>query len=307
MASRSAKVASSIAAGLLAGAFLCAPCDAANAAECLTSPGQDASQGQHWYYRIDHTNNNRHCWYLRGEGGKAAQATSPDDSSETSKTAVQTGESAPHALEDAHAEFPAPRPRADTGATAAQPTPAAAPSPAPLASNPAPNPAQGGVQGDAQGSAIATRWPSDVAAASPNAPAPAAAASDSAEPDADIAAPPPAATPAPAPVAAEKPSASLQMLFAVIIGALALAGLTASIVYRLGRRRRLDARQRRAAIWEGVESAPRPPWVDPAIEQTTPRPSPARNIAPKPVAPERYEKIEEILAQLVRQAQQSDA
>jgi hypothetical protein len=306
MASRTAKVASSIVAGFLAGIPLSAPYDAANAAECLTSPRQDSPQGQHWYYRIDHANNNRHCWYLRDEGGNASEAAPSDDSSQAPKPVMRTGEVPPHSLEDAHAEFPAPQPRVDAGATTGQ-TPAVAPSPLPLASNPPPAPPQGSVQDDTQGSAIATRWPSQLAAAASTTPAP--VASESAESDADAAAPPPAATPVPAPPppALEKPSASLQMLFAVIIGALALAGLTASIIYRLGRGRRLNVRQRRAAIWEGVDSGPRPPWVEPAIEQTAPRPSVARNSSPSVVAPERYEKIEEILAQLVKQAQQSDA
>lgn len=99
------------------------------------------------------------------------------------------------------------------------------------------------------------------------------------------------------------------MLFMVILGALALAGLTASVVYRFGRARhiRIDAHQRRAAIWEGVEDAPQPPWVEPAPEMAAPRSTTARSAAPTATPQERYHKIEEILAQLVKQAQQSDA
>jgi hypothetical protein len=103
------------------------------------------------------------------------------------------------------------------------------------------------------------------------------------------------------------------MLFAVIGGALALAGLTASIVYRLGRRkeRRLATAERRAVLWESVESGPRAPWVPPEFEveeEPAPRPIPARRAAPSsPVQQQRHQKIEELLEQLVRQGQQSGA
>jgi hypothetical protein len=33
-------------------------------AECRTSPGPPAPQGQHWYYRVDRANN-RYCWFLQ--------------------------------------------------------------------------------------------------------------------------------------------------------------------------------------------------------------------------------------------------
>ena len=115
------------------------------------------------------------------------------------------------------------------------------------------------------------------------------------------------------------------MLFLVILGALALAGLTASIIYRFGHRRRtvrMDARERRAAIRESFDNAPRPPGAESAIEKTAPRVEKrtashiektakqsyaARSAAQTGMAPERYEKIEEILAQLVKHTQQNDA
>jgi hypothetical protein len=312
MARTATKIASGIIVGLLAGVPLTVPRQAANAAECLTSPGQDATQGQHWYYRIDHANNKRHCWYLRDEGGKAARTTPSDDESSPAATpAMSSAGAAPRSLEDAHAEFTTSQPRENTVAMAA---PAVAPSPASPAGNPVPNPVQnsarrgagqqGNGQADMQGAAVATRWPSAVAAAAPT---PQTADSDESDSVAAVPAPPLAAAPAPPPATLEKHSASLQMLFAVIAGALALAGLTASIVYRVGRGPRLDTRQRREALWEGVDTGPRPPWVDPAIEQTAPRPSPVRDRAPSPVTRQRYEKIEEILAQLVQHGEQSDA
>jgi hypothetical protein len=36
--------------------------------ECLAKPNAPAPRGQHWYYRVDHQNNNRQCWRLGPEG-----------------------------------------------------------------------------------------------------------------------------------------------------------------------------------------------------------------------------------------------
>ena len=35
--------------------------------DCLEKPNGPTPQGQRWYYRIDHANNGRQCWYLRAE------------------------------------------------------------------------------------------------------------------------------------------------------------------------------------------------------------------------------------------------
>ncbi len=344
MANRTAMIASSIVAGVLAGAPLVMPRDVAYAAECRTEPGKDGTRSQHWYYRLEH-GTSRHCWYLRGDDGKAVQ-TAPSDESQTSNAATATDENPPRSsVQDAHAEYPMPQLGTNTLAA-----------PAPLATGPLP--AQ--PQGDAQNSAIAARWPSPqsviapaaaapavsaapvmavpaapaMAAAAPTPTAPltsstAADATDSSstadaptDAPSDTSAPAETSVPAPLPAVASavpaKPSVSLQMLFAVIGGALALAGLTASVVYRLGRRkeRRLATSERRAVLWEGVEPGPRSPWVPPQIEdEPAPAPIPSRkSAAPNPpvqqqgpVQQQRYEKIEEILAQLVRHGQQSDA
>ena len=337
MANRTAKIASSIVAGVLAGAPLFMPRDIANAAECLTEPGKDGTRGQHWYYRIEH-GTKRHCWYLRGDDGKAVQ-TEPADESQAASAATKMNEEPPHSVQDARAEYPMPQVGANMQAAPVLGT-------APLAGSPVP--AQ--PQADAQDSAVAARWPSAESAIAPAAPAvtapaavvPAAPAIAAVAPsvpaapssstvaavtastssadtatDAPADASVPADTQVPAPAAAPavpaKPSVSLQMLFAVIGGALALAGLTASVVYRLGRRkeRRLATSERRAVLWDGVEAGPRPPWVPPQIEDEpvpAPIPIPIRKAAPNPPAQQqRYEKIEEILAQLVRHGQQSDA
>src|SRR5215813_4134753 len=104
MASRTAKIASSIVAGILAGAPLIMPRDSAKAAECLTEPGKDGTRGQHWYYHIE-PGSKRHCWYLRGQNGTASQSEPSDDSAEAPKAAAQNSDSPPRSIEDARAEY----------------------------------------------------------------------------------------------------------------------------------------------------------------------------------------------------------
>ncbi len=50
--------------------------------ECLAKPTGPTPQGQHWYYRIDHANNNRQCWRLAPEG-LPVQKTTPQAEDET--------------------------------------------------------------------------------------------------------------------------------------------------------------------------------------------------------------------------------
>ena len=56
--------------------------------ECLAKPSGPTAQGQHWYYRIDHANNGRQCWYLRAESGRA-QKTSPQTEPDSSDAMAQ--------------------------------------------------------------------------------------------------------------------------------------------------------------------------------------------------------------------------
>ena len=51
--------------------------------DCFAEPNGPTPQGQHWYYRIDHANNGRQCWYLRAETGpvqKKSRQTEPNSS-----------------------------------------------------------------------------------------------------------------------------------------------------------------------------------------------------------------------------------
>jgi hypothetical protein len=85
--------------------------------ECLAKPTGPTPQGQHWYYRIDHANNNRQCWRLAPEG-LPVQKMAPQAAGETaSEPDVQQQPRAPQAVS-------APPSRAASVAAAA-PAPAA--------------------------------------------------------------------------------------------------------------------------------------------------------------------------------------
>lgn len=271
MPDRAAKFVSAIFASALAGASLAAAShDVARAADdCLAAPKGETPEGSHWYYRIDRVSK-RHCWYLRGEGEKLSQTAEPNPSA-AAKPAASTAPSAmQRSVAEAHAELPA--------LTAIEP-PRRKDGPAPAApANPAPN--QDSAAGaDDQRSVVASRWLDPSALSSAASPQPAAEQlaanmqstpqADSPQPDSSpsaspqpdsprsgSAAPPP--RPAAVPFAAADSSqglpASLPVLLGVMTGALALAGITASLVLKFGgARRTAGSRVRRDRIWEAVD------------------------------------------------------
>jgi hypothetical protein len=83
------------------------------------------------------------------------------------------------------------------------------------------------------------------------------AADAQADTTADSSVPPP-------PVAAppERQTGSIQKLALVVVGALTLAGLTGSAVFRLGRRRRRNDWLRERSAWQTEQNPHLPPWVD---------------------------------------------
>lgn len=261
MGNRTAKFLSALVGSIIAGAPLAAvsqnastPPSTANAAsDCLGSPKGAAPQGQHWHYRLERATK-RQCWYLRAEGGKATQTaqTAPDTPAADSAVPQQ------HSVEDARAEYLTPQ------SIAAVKTPAqAGPAPTPQAANPS-------ADANAQQPAVVGRWPdASTASAAPTeqpSPAPVAAA---AQPTAK-----PAKSPAPIALAAadstaDKQTGSLQMLLLVIGGALALAGILASVIYRFaGGRMRVQAADQRRVNWDNFEPHDhddgRAPWLNAA-------------------------------------------
>jgi hypothetical protein len=251
MSDRTAKFVSALVAGVLAGACLgtVSPGAARAAEECLAGPKGASPEGSHWFYRIDHATK-RHCWYL-GPRDKHAQTAARSTRSEKSPAAKTTESSTSRSIANARAELPAStsleqRNQGDAPTlAAAQPTTVSE------------NTRTAAAGTETQGSVVASRWPEFLPASVPSSPPPAMArlaanlASDAAV----------ASTPAVAAVplaAADTPreAGSVVMLLAVITGALALAGVIASVVFKFGGVRRLlepKARPQRGSIWDRTD------------------------------------------------------
>lgn len=290
MGNRTAKFISALVGSIIAGAPLAAvsqnaptatsPANAAS--DCVASPKGTAPQGQHWYYRLERATK-RQCWYLRAEGGKVTQ-TAQAEAPATEPAAPQ-----PHSVQDARAEYLTPQ-----GAAAPNATAPAAPTPTQQAASPT-------ADSSAQQPAVATRW-ADASTTTTASPAPQAA------PAPVAAATQPSAKPSKSPVAlaaadssTDKPTGSLQTLLLVVGGALALAGILASIIYRFaGGRVRVQADHRRVN-WDNFEPYDhddgRAPWLNataaeaPRAQQPRPvdfdaaRPQPPQPQAAQPQAP----------------------
>lgn len=300
MGNRTAKFISALVGSIIAGAPLAAvsqnapeATSSANAAsDCLASPKGVAPQGQHWYYRLER-GSKRQCWYLRAEGGKdSAKAVQTAQAAADAPTADSAAPQQ-HPVQDARAEYLTPQ-----GNTA--PTTPNAPAPA----KPAPmqQAATPSADSNAQQPPVATRWP-DASAAAPS-PAPQAAPAPVASP-----APPsakPSKSPAPVALAAadattDKATGSLQTLLLVIGGALALAGLLASIIYRFAGGRRVRVQDRRVN-WDNREPNDdgRAPWLE-AMPTAAPRaqqPRPVDFDAARPQAAGRPRAAQREAAQL---------
>lgn len=281
MGNRTAKFISALVGSIIAGAPLAAvsqnaptttsPANAAS--DCLASPKGTTPQGQHWYYRLERATK-RQCWYLRAEGGKVSQTAQAVPDTPAAEPAMPQ----PHAVQDARAEYLTPQ-----GAAAPKTTAQAVPTQ--QAADPT-------ADSSAQQSAVATRWadasPATTASPTPQAaPAPVAAATQ------------PSAKPSKSPVAlaaadssTDKPTGSLQMLLLVIGGALALAGVLASIVYRFaGGRVRVQTDHRRVN-WDNFEPHDhddgRAPWLNATAAEAprAQRPRPVDFDAARPQAPQ---------------------
>lgn len=278
MGNRTARFISTLVASIVAGVPLAAvsqnaptaPAAAAStanaASDCLASPKSTAPEGQHWYYRLERATK-RQCWYLRAEGGKTATTTQ-------SASSAQLDSPAPQSVQNAHAEYIAPQGIAQNAPPAA-----------------APQPATTSPDNHAQQPAIAARWPDATTVAAAPAPQPATApATSDTRPNAKPVTSAAPVTLAAADVPADKPTGSLQMLLLVIGGALALAGMLASIIYRFaGGRGRAQTGDRRVN-WDHREPQDhddnRAPWLNdaPAPAPRAKRPHPVDFDAARPQA-----------------------
>lgn len=278
MGNRTAKFISVLIGSIIAGAPLAvaqnapsAPSAAANtanaASDCLASPKGVAPQGQHWFYRLERATK-RQCWYLRAEGAKAATTT------QTASSTPQPDSPQPQSVQNARAEYIAPQGNAAQAAQPAQAAATVSPStqPAPAASS------------EAQQPAVPARWPDSTTATAPQ---PAQDAADT-QPSVAPAASPPPVTLAVADSTADKTTGSLPTLLLVIVGALALAGVIASVIYRFaGGRVRVRAADRRVN-WDHRQDHDdsHAPWLNAAPAPRAERPHPVDFDAVRPQAPQ---------------------
>ncbi|MDI1264200.1 MAG: hypothetical protein PS018_13180 [bacterium] len=265
--------------------------------KCLSAPKGAGPAGSHWFYRIDHATK-RQCWYLKEAGDKSARSKPP----EPAPVAAATNPAAPpltitqKSIANARAEWLSQQARPQAAAAAEPQTGAPDRSddrrnigsnvlvPAPLAT---------------------TRWPKTTAASN---------ATDAASADAPAREPQEteeAQQPAPLALASiptelAKPTASLQMLLLAIAAALAVAGITVSLMFRIGRARaRRAMRRKREAMWESVPSS-RPQTSVRRSPQLQPLPRAEPQRAPRPRLPDdREQQMNDMLARLARSAQRA--
>jgi hypothetical protein len=312
MSNRSAISVAALFASILAGASLTSATDSraqAAADNCLTAPKDKTPAGSHWYYRLER-GTKRQCWYLRQENDKSARAA-PQDSSADDTPASAAADPAPppprpvvrKSVANAHAELTSAQPRVDQDPVAAPEPRTADIAPAPVFQN---NPVASFPNTTTPSSTVATRWPDSSGVSSSNTFRTAAAEPQTAPPEDNPAATQPVPEPAPVALAAAdssmaKQSASMQMLFLVMAGALALAGITASLIFRFGRaRRRPEIRRDRRAIWDKVHSERSSPSMQPDEDVPMWR----RDEPNDPRAPDDPQRrVAEMLSRLARSAQ----
>jgi hypothetical protein len=271
-----AKFVSALFVSLIAGASFITASHSAPAPDeadkCLAGPKGTAPQGSHWYYRVER-GTKRHCWYVGEEKEKVARSApaissaSADPASSIPPPPKNAG--TPKAIADARAELPSSQTQTEPGTgVTVQRAAAPAANPAGTNTNQRANDARDtNPQSAAQSSLIASRWP-DSSGVSPSAsPATAPATEQSAAADQSDAVETPAPAIAPVTLAAADSSTarqtgSIQTLLIVIIGALSLAGLIGSAIFRFssmrwtgGRDVGGDRRDRRE-IWDPVSPSP---------------------------------------------------
>ena len=245
MSKRAAKFVSAIFASLLAGSALVTASHGApaEADKCLSGPKGAPPAGGHWYYRIDR-DTKRPCWYLGDAKEKVARATPEVSQPAASSVSAPNSASTQRSIANARAELPFPQTRVEpqSGALSGKRAPATA------ADATSPENDQRANAGDAsaQRSVIASRWfePTGITWSAP--PQPSADGSASKPQPTSEAAPPPAAaaiTLAAADASSARPSGSMQQVLIAIMGALALAGLIASAIFRLSGGRRTGRRE----------------------------------------------------------------
>lgn len=270
--------------------------------ECLAKPSGPTPQGQHWFYRIDHANNGRQCWYLRAESGRV-QKTSPQTERTPSDAMAQATQ--------ASITSPSEKSSQENAAPATAPIPwlnvQKLPEPIPFVLT---APEQKPVtptqpRGTAPAAASSSTAPDrliDPPITVPNRPAPSADSNATSvhrarEQQRRQQAQARAEPPVPAIAHVDHTFALLMIMFA----ALTIAGPALHFVER---RRRREAVNFRPPPWARVVALNAP---TPRIRATVPRPSVAKSPAPLPIRPpDQTERLAHALQQLVDRLQTAD-
>lgn len=332
MSQRTAKFVSAIFASLLLGGPLVtashgAPAEA-EAEQCLSKPKGAAPAGGHWYYRTDRATKRR-CWFIGDAKEKLARAAPETSPPAANSDSPPDSANTQPSIANARAELPLPQTRVepDTSVFTGQRAAAAVTD----VINPENDQRANASDADAQTSVVASRWPELAGINTPASPGPstdnsAASAPENsvAAPAAAEAAPPPAmaaptapkAAPPPAvaalPLAAadasstQKPSGSVQMLLIAILGALALAGLLASVIFRLTGPRQASRRGNpveRRVNWDSVRTD-RPSLPDEAHATRSMR---DLGLLPKGSLPRELRAADERIAQMLSRLPRSTA
>jgi hypothetical protein len=257
MPCRTAKFASAVFVSLLAGAppTTIAYSAASAADDCLSGPKDETPEGSHWYYRIDRATK-RHCWYLREQVGKPLQITAPI-SPPSEKPAVPKAESTPQrSIADARAELP-PQTRVEQeNRIIAGQQPAAATANVTGMEN---GQRAGAWDANMLSSVVASRWPGQ-SGASPSTNPPPDAGNPAVHANPVSRAQPPSVFAAGQYAAADPSSLTsahaVPVRLDVLMGALALTGIIASVILKPGgprRPRQAKVRVRRDTIWEPTD------------------------------------------------------
>lgn len=267
--------------------------------KCLSAPKGAGPAGSHWFYRIDHATK-RQCWYLKEVGDKSAGSKPLEIAPAPAAAAVNPAQPpltiTQKSIANARAEW-----------LSQQARPQAAPAAEPQATVPDKLDDRRNMGNHVRVPApfAPTRWP-ETTVANNAADISATAADSSASQSQEVEETQQPAPLALTPVASEpaRPTVSLQMLLLAIAAALAMAGITFSLVFRIGRARaRRAMRRKREAMWESAPvSRPQTPVRRSPQLQPLPRAEPQR--APRPRLPDdREQQMKDMLARLARSAQ----
>ena len=293
MSNRTAKFASAIFVGLLAGVSHTTLANGAVRApnDCLSGPKGQTPPGGHWYYHIDRATK-RHCWYLAEEIGRPSRVA-PQGPAPLTRPVSPRQQVVTLSFADARAELPLPQtrfeaPNRDDTWIPAKPAETAIAANSQIAAMQDTN---------TQRSVVASRWPEQFGTTAAVNPTSIKADSAKSVEPASRPLPPPAVRAATEPASAY----SAQLQLAALLGGLALAGIAGGAAFNFGNSRGSRPRKaqaRRGTIWEPTDDDSIRLSAHPMAHHQTRRSNFARELDQA----RRNDRIAEFFSQLSKQA-----